>query len=86
MIEINSKYTYSVGLPISYQEVYEKNHENLVAFNQDILCVIYGSQFVDEKGMVNTSQKASCLKTGNHMIVVTDVVMGPSLAGVSGEA
>lgn len=56
MIEINSKYTYSVGLRASYKEAYETNHENLVMLHRYILSIIYGSQFVDEKGMVNTAQ------------------------------
>lgn len=66
MIDVNSKYSYSVGLRISYKEAYAKNPKDYVALHRYILSVIYGSQFVDEKGTVKMAQieeLLNCLET-----------------------
>lgn len=56
MIDVKSKFSYSVGLRVSYKETYEKNPGDLLALHRYILSTIYGSQFVDEKGIVNRAQ------------------------------
>lgn len=70
MIDVNSKYSYSVGLRVSYKEAYDKNPSDYTALHKYILSVIYGSQFVDEEGVVNTSQINELL-TSLRLIVWT---------------
>lgn len=66
MIDVNSKFSYSVGLRISYREAYNNNPKDYVALHRYILSTIYGTQFVGEKGNANIDQieeLLNCLET-----------------------
>ena len=56
MIDVNSKFSYNIGLRVSYKEAFAKNPKDFVAHHRYILCIIYGSQFLDEKGTPNIAQ------------------------------
>lgn len=64
MIDVNSKFSYSVGLRTTYKEAFSKNPKDYVALHRYILCIVYGSQFYDEHGTTNMGQVDELL---NHL-------------------
>lgn len=72
MIDVKSKFSYSVGLRVSYKESYIKNPNDYVALHRYILSVIYGSQFFDEKGTINTVQIDELLNYLEHAVFSDD--------------
>lgn len=53
MLEVVSKFEYSVSLKNTYKLKFEEDNSNHVALHQYILSLLFGSQFVDENGNVN---------------------------------
>ncbi|MBQ8165529.1 MAG: hypothetical protein IJZ96_00680, partial [Lachnospiraceae bacterium] len=52
MLKIASPFIYNVGLTHTYLEKYKKDND-AKALHQYVLCLLYGSNFVSEDGLVN---------------------------------
>lgn len=53
MLEVESRFEYSVSLKNSYKFKFDDDKSNHVALHQYILSLLFGSQFVDENGNVD---------------------------------
>ena len=53
MLEVESRFEYSVSLKSTYKFKFDNDKSNHVALHQYILSLLFGSQFVDENGNVD---------------------------------